>query len=174
MCRLSWNLGASTYWSPLGLPRPVMGLLYLFTGLVTVNEWRSGMVGSYANVLLRNINKGVVPQRHVVKFWRVTYARNCDVGCSNAHKKFLQEHWTALWKAWNQLSRVRETGSLRCCYGRLDHRICSYTIRDTLLVHDRHQALISERDGHRGQLLACPCVRSMVNEYCIRPSKDWN
>jgi hypothetical protein len=29
MCRLSWNLGASTSWNPLGLSRPLMGLLYL-------------------------------------------------------------------------------------------------------------------------------------------------
>jgi len=28
MCRLSWNRGASTSWSPQGLSRPVMGLLY--------------------------------------------------------------------------------------------------------------------------------------------------
>jgi len=28
MCRLSWNLGASTSWNPQGLTRPVMGLLY--------------------------------------------------------------------------------------------------------------------------------------------------
>jgi hypothetical protein len=30
MCRLSRNLGASTSWNPVGLSRPVMGLLYLF------------------------------------------------------------------------------------------------------------------------------------------------
>ena len=30
MCRLSWNLGASTSWNPQGLSRPVMGLFYLF------------------------------------------------------------------------------------------------------------------------------------------------
>ena len=30
MCRLSWNLGTSTSWNPLGLFRPVMGLIYLF------------------------------------------------------------------------------------------------------------------------------------------------
>ena len=30
MCRMSWNLGASTSWNPQGLSRPVMGLLYLF------------------------------------------------------------------------------------------------------------------------------------------------
>jgi hypothetical protein len=29
MCRLSWNLGASTSWNPQGVSRPVMGLLYL-------------------------------------------------------------------------------------------------------------------------------------------------
>jgi len=29
MCRLSWNLEASTFWNPQGLSRPVMGLLYL-------------------------------------------------------------------------------------------------------------------------------------------------
>jgi len=30
MCRLSWNLGASTSWNTQGLPRPVKGLLYLY------------------------------------------------------------------------------------------------------------------------------------------------
>jgi hypothetical protein len=29
MCRLSWNLGASTSWNPRGLSRPVEGMLYL-------------------------------------------------------------------------------------------------------------------------------------------------
>jgi hypothetical protein len=33
MCRLSKNLGASTSWSPKGLSRPVMGLLYLLKTL---------------------------------------------------------------------------------------------------------------------------------------------
>jgi len=31
MCLLSWNLGASTSWNPLGLSRPVMELLYLLS-----------------------------------------------------------------------------------------------------------------------------------------------
>jgi len=30
ICRLPWNLGASTSWNPLGLSRPVMGLMYLY------------------------------------------------------------------------------------------------------------------------------------------------
>jgi hypothetical protein len=35
MCRLSWNLGASTSWNPQGLSRPVVGLL-CFTVLTIV------------------------------------------------------------------------------------------------------------------------------------------
>ena len=30
MCRLSRNVGASSSWNPLGLTRPVIGLLYIF------------------------------------------------------------------------------------------------------------------------------------------------
>jgi hypothetical protein len=30
MCRLSWNVGVSTSWNPLGLSRLVMGLLHLY------------------------------------------------------------------------------------------------------------------------------------------------
>ena len=30
VCRLSWNFWASTSWNPQSLPRPVMGLLYLY------------------------------------------------------------------------------------------------------------------------------------------------
>ena len=33
MCRLSWDLGASTSWNSQGLSRPVMGLLYLYLHL---------------------------------------------------------------------------------------------------------------------------------------------
>jgi len=33
MCRLSWNLGASTSWNPQGLSRHVMELLYLYHSL---------------------------------------------------------------------------------------------------------------------------------------------
>jgi len=41
MCRLSWNLGASTSWNPQGLSRPVMGLLYLTTFLCRLS-WNLG------------------------------------------------------------------------------------------------------------------------------------
>ena len=33
MCRLSWNLGASTSWNPQDLSRPLMALLYLLLHL---------------------------------------------------------------------------------------------------------------------------------------------
>jgi hypothetical protein len=39
MCRLSWNLGASTSCNPQGLSRPVMGLFYLcFTLFVLISR----------------------------------------------------------------------------------------------------------------------------------------
>ena len=40
MCRLSWNLGASTSWNPQGLSRPVMGLLYLFFFFYIIRIWQ--------------------------------------------------------------------------------------------------------------------------------------
>jgi len=49
MCRLSWNLGASTSWNPHGLSRPGMGLLHLYlietvivlrTGETRLNSWQ--------------------------------------------------------------------------------------------------------------------------------------
>jgi len=33
-CRLSWYLGASTSWNPLGLSRPLMVLLYLYLNVL--------------------------------------------------------------------------------------------------------------------------------------------
>ena len=38
MCRLSWNLEASTSWKPQDLPRPVMGLLYLYICLISIDD----------------------------------------------------------------------------------------------------------------------------------------
>jgi len=35
MCRLSWDLWASTSWNPQGLSRPVMGLLFFY--ITTIN-----------------------------------------------------------------------------------------------------------------------------------------
>ena len=36
---LSWNLGTSTSWNPLGLHRPVMGELYFTLCVVSINWW---------------------------------------------------------------------------------------------------------------------------------------
>ena len=41
MCRLSWNLGASTSWNPQGLSRLVMGLLYLYIYSITLASFVS-------------------------------------------------------------------------------------------------------------------------------------
>ena len=47
MCRLSWNLGASTSWNPLGLSRPVMGLLYPF--LIQTSGGRDNSFGIFVH-----------------------------------------------------------------------------------------------------------------------------
>jgi hypothetical protein len=46
MCRLSWNLGASTSWNPQGLSRPVMGLLYLYFYPYTFKQANPYSVGA--------------------------------------------------------------------------------------------------------------------------------
>jgi hypothetical protein len=38
MCWLSWNLGASNSWNPMGLSRPVMGLLYFYLMLTQAHN----------------------------------------------------------------------------------------------------------------------------------------
>jgi len=45
MCRLSWNLGASTSWNPQALSRPVMGLLYLYLYLICVFNLAAHLLG---------------------------------------------------------------------------------------------------------------------------------
>ena len=53
MCRLSWNLGASTSWNPQDLSRPVMGLFYLYLYLRCTDfsnlflEWNSICFGQF-------------------------------------------------------------------------------------------------------------------------------
>ena len=39
---LSWNLGASTFWNPQGLSRPVMVLLYFFTVIIIIIVFMKG------------------------------------------------------------------------------------------------------------------------------------
>ena len=51
MCRLSWNLGASTGWNPQGLSRPVMGLLYLS---IYINSARTSQKTQYTSIRKTN------------------------------------------------------------------------------------------------------------------------
>jgi len=48
MCRLSWSLGASTSWNPVGLSRPVMGLLFYTPNRVLSSTcWKTPNTGHY-------------------------------------------------------------------------------------------------------------------------------
>jgi hypothetical protein len=40
-CWLSWNLRSSTSWNPMGLSRPVMGLLYLLATTMTFQMYQT-------------------------------------------------------------------------------------------------------------------------------------
>ena len=56
MCRLSWNLGASTSWNPQGLSRPVMGLLYLhYTTYSILVKWEGMEVVLFEIVQFQNL-----------------------------------------------------------------------------------------------------------------------
>jgi len=55
MCRLSWNLGASTSWNPQGLSRPVMRLIFFMYTHLSRSQWpRSLRRRSAAARLLRS------------------------------------------------------------------------------------------------------------------------
>jgi len=68
MCRLSWNLGASTSWNPQGLSRPVMGLLYLYLYLYRVILTIKNVL-FYAVALIFVMKTGVFSMRWKVKFY---------------------------------------------------------------------------------------------------------
>ena len=77
MCRLSWNLGASTYWNPLGLFRPVMGLLYLyFLHIYSIVSLYTAIC-SY----LKHLETGSIESKHV--------ADNCKHSEFSPPKKIL-------------------------------------------------------------------------------------
>jgi len=58
MCWLSWNLGSSTSWNPLGLSRPVMGLLYLYL-LCKSHSVIDPLCSNHSpHILLQNCNGG--------------------------------------------------------------------------------------------------------------------
>jgi hypothetical protein len=79
MCRLSWNLEASTSWNPQGLSRPVMGLLFFFanTGLVMSLSLRLyKMIFVVHEISLR------------VTEWRNLTSRNCKLQWGPIYRKF--------------------------------------------------------------------------------------
>ena len=64
MCRLSWNLGASTSCNPQGLSRPVMGLLYLYCEIVLVSvineaERHYTILSSFLSVVCNHLELGL-------------------------------------------------------------------------------------------------------------------
>ena len=76
MCRLSWNLGASTYWKPHGLSRFVMGLL--FTEQIRVMKRKSPDANQIAHspqiiyaVRHGNMNNKILNKTFCLKYSRI-------------------------------------------------------------------------------------------------------
>jgi hypothetical protein len=74
MCRLSWNLGASTYWNPQGLSRAVMVLLYRpvrradnLTTFMCWLSWNLGVSTSWNPQGLSRTCNGIV--LHFYLYW---------------------------------------------------------------------------------------------------------
>ena len=61
VCRLSWNLGASTSWKPQGLSRPLMGLLFHIW-------WRA-----FHDIETWTLRKMI---RYTWKLWNVVFEKN--------------------------------------------------------------------------------------------------
>jgi hypothetical protein len=105
MCRLSWNLGASTSWNMKGLSRPVMGLLYIFISLLpqmfTKVKWY-GLVTALPVYYTGEVMREQVLLKRSAIFWDVTHGR-----MAVSYRRFrttylshIQRIKQSLWIAW--------------------------------------------------------------------------
>jgi hypothetical protein len=65
MCRLSRNLGASNSWNPVGLFRPVMGLLYLY-----ITETEKIIIIIIIIIIIQSLDWHYMVRRYSMKFGR--------------------------------------------------------------------------------------------------------
>ena len=92
MCSLYWNLGALDSWNPQGLSRPLMGLLYLYLGTVSIycrrNSSRASLVmtlDKLHNILdkfrvtLNSVNVCCHPVQHCVCSVALPWNRNTKI-----------------------------------------------------------------------------------------------
>jgi len=78
MYRFSWNVGTSTSWTPLGLSRPVMGLLYVFTKYLLRSEIRNFFI-FFSYILLLKI------------LVEISYSVTCWYGEADWSRRLAQE-----------------------------------------------------------------------------------
>ena len=98
MCRLSWNLGASTSWIPQGLSRPVMGLLYLYLGLY----------GTHVHVISCTLMRKVLPRNWQLLTLREDRLQRISPSSDSKCGKYRQKYINALVK--NTISLRRFSG----------------------------------------------------------------
>jgi len=118
MCRLSWNLGASTSWNPQGLSRPVIGLLYILNVNTTawgwpiwpkqvatlkvtgfnlwmwVKSWRRQVETSACTFTIDGLSKGTnsITDRQ----WKINWRYSCE-GTEEEHEKICKHNY---WPGW--------------------------------------------------------------------------
>ena len=79
MCRLSWNLRASTSWNPQGLSRPVLVLLYYVWYSVLANDSQPRMIlGLYVESRRFNSFSYLLTELHPGKTTVVSEAQECS------------------------------------------------------------------------------------------------
>jgi hypothetical protein len=108
MCRLSRNLGASTFWNPKGLSRPVMGLLYLST-------WRSGnTLYSILEVPGTNLEQVCLLRDFFVRF-PLSLQANAEIVPRLRHDRFLPDPFQFIiihWSSCNRRCVVQDTDTI--------------------------------------------------------------
>jgi hypothetical protein len=110
MCRLSWNLGASTSRNPQGLSRPVMGLLYLYLirMFILFSKWNistavklSWLQTAWEGYGFQIVNISILqPITHILLLYR--------------HKQCVYP------KLWHQNCRQNRTEEHKLCHGSCD------------------------------------------------------
>ena len=97
MCRLSWNLGASTSWNPQGLSRPVMGLLYLYS-LATLKTLNT-VTPLQQNIMLTGFIHIVTVQYSAVSWLLYLSTPSAAAVCAYRWEIF-RSYWHLAWVVW--------------------------------------------------------------------------
>ena len=110
MCRLSWNVGASTSWHPLGLSRPVMGLLYLYMDIIDIFTLWVALNQNY-NLVWENFTESVnlhtvSEETNKLVNWTTEYL-SLWTRCRINHCRYNRDRFAAFhWRLWREVYKA--------------------------------------------------------------------